>query len=235
MFKKFGKVLIIILLFSTVVSAEAELELVAPGGGEADLQENVMKYYGDGSNLVVATWGNFKLEAQSLECQNAKSILKGNGMIKLTQKEPYRELRSEQIFADLNREHFKAKGSVKIKYDETTNISGEHLDWESQTERFNITGDVIVNYSEWKMTGEKIEGNINSGIFTIYGPIQAISKENCMRAGRVIFDRTIEKITLLENPVVINGKNELSATEIVYDLKTKKVSASGLVKSRVIE
>lgn len=235
MFKNLCKVLIIVLLFSTVVLAEAELELVAPGGGEVDLQENVMKYYADGSNLVIANWGNYKLEGQSLEWQNAKSILQGKGMIRLTQMEPYRELRSEQIFADLNRDHFKANGSVKIKYDETTNISGEHLDWESQTERINLTGDVIVNYSEWKMTGEKIEGNINSGLFTIYGPVQAISKENCMRAGRVIFDRTIEKITLLENPVVINGKNELSATEIVYDLKTKKVSASGLVKSRVIE
>lgn len=85
------------------------------------------------------------------------------------------------------------------------------------------------------MTGEKIEGNMNSGVFTISGTVQVINKENSMRAGRAIFDRSIEKVTLQENPVVINGNNELSATEIVYDLKTKKVSASGVVKSRVIE
>ncbi len=235
MFKNFCKVLVIVLLFSTTVLAEAELELVAPGGGEADLRKNIMKYYADGSSLVVANWGNFKLEAESLEYHNEKSTLQGNGMIKLTQKEPYRELRSEQFLADLNRDHFNANGSVEIKYDNNTNIRGEHLDWELQTELFNLTGDVVLNYSGWKMTGEKIEGNINSGLFTIFGQVQAINRENSMRAGRVIFDRSIEKITLLEDPVVINGKNELSATEIIYDLKTKKVSASGVVKSRVIE
>jgi len=235
MFKCFGKVLIIVLLFSTAVLAEAELELVAPGGGEADLQENVMKYFADGPNLVVANWGNYKLEAESLEYQQQKAVLQGNGMITLTQKGPYRVLKCKHLFADLDREYFKVNGSVKIRYDETTNLSGEHLDWESQTERFNLTGDVIVDYSGWKITGEKIEGNMNSGLFTIFGPVQAINKENSMRAGRVIFDRSGERMTLLENPVVINGKNELSATEIVYDLKTKKVSASGVVKSRVIE
>ncbi|MGE5607447.1 MAG: hypothetical protein ACM3YE_17380 [Bacteroidota bacterium] len=236
MFKNFYKVLIIVLLLlSTTVLAETELELVAPGGGEADLQENVMKYYADGTNLVVVNWDNYKLEAQSLEYQHQKSTLQGIGMVKLIQKEPYRELKSEQVFADLNRDYFKASGSVKIRYDDTTNISGGHLDWESRTERFNITGDVVVYFSGWKMTGEKIEGNMNSGIFTIFGPVQAINKENSMRAGRAIFNRSIEKLTLLENPVVINGKNELSANEIVYDLKTKKVSASGVVKSRMIE
>ena len=85
------------------------------------------------------------------------------------------------------------------------------------------------------MTGEKVEGNLNNGLFTIHGPVQAVNKEDCMRAGRLILDRASDKLILLENPVVINGKNELSATEIVYDLKTKKISVTGLVKSRLIE
>jgi lipopolysaccharide export system protein LptA len=235
MFRNFLKILLFVLLFSTAVLAKGELKLVAPGGGEVDLQKNVMRYYADGSNLVVADWGNFKLEAESLEYQNEKGTLQGKGKIKLTQKEPYRELRSEQFLADLNRDHFNANGSVKIKYDNITNLSGEQMDWESQTEEFNIIGNVVLNYSGWKMTGEKIEGNMNSGLFVIFGPVQAIDRENSMRAGRVIFDRSIERVTLLENPVVINGKNELSGAEIIYDLKTKKVSASGVVKSRVIE
>lgn len=229
------KLLVIVLLFSSVVFAEAELELVAPGGGEADLRENVMKYYADDSNLVVVKWSKFELEAKSLEYRKNNSILLGNGMVKLTQKEPNRVLRSEQILADLGQDNFTANGSVKVRYDETTNLSGKHLDWESQTEQFVLSGDVVVNYSGWKMTGEKIEGNMKSGHFVVFGPVQAINKDSSMRAGRAIIERSIEKITLLENPVIINGKNELSATEIIYNLKTKKVSASGAVKSRVIE
>lgn len=235
MFKDLCKALIIVSLFSTTVMAGTGVELVAPGGGEADLRENVMKYYADGTNLVVVNWDNYQLQAQALEYHHQKATLQGNGMVRLIQKKPYRELKSEQVFADLNRDYFRASGSVKIRYDDNTNMSGEHLDWESRTERFNLTEDVAVIYGEWKMTGEKIEGNMNSGIFIIFGPVQAINKENSMRAGRAIFDRSMEKVTLLENPVVINGNNELSATEIVYDLKTKKVSASGVVKSRTIE
>lgn len=235
MFKNLSKVLLIALLFSSVVFADTELELVAPGGGEADLRKNIMKYYADDSNLVIVRWSNFTLEAKLLEYQREGSTLEGNGMIKLTQKAPFRVLRSKQIFADLNRDYFNAKGSVKLRYDETTDLSGERLDWESQTEQFILADDVTVKYSGWKMTGEKIEGNMNSGRFIIFGPVQAINMENSMRAGRVIFDRSSDKLTLLDNPVVINGKNELSATEIIYDLKTKKVSASGVVKSRMIE
>ncbi len=228
-------VLLMALLLSSTVFAETQLELVAPGGGEADLQANTMKYYAADSDLVVVRWSNYTLEAQSLEYHHEKSTLSGQGMIKLTQKTPIRILRSERFFADLNRDYFNASGSVKIRYDETTNISGERLDWESQTELFDLTGDVTLLYGGWKITGNKAEGNMKSGLFVISGSVQAISIENSMRAGRVIFDRSIEKMTLLENPVVINGKNELSATEIVYDLKTKKVLASGVVKSRVIE
>lgn len=235
MFKKLSEVFLIVLLFSGMALAETELELVAPGGGEADLRENIMKYYADGSNLVVVRWSNFTLEAKLLEYQRVDSKLKGKGMVKLTQKTPFRVLRSEQIFADLNRDYFNANGAVKIRYDEITDINGERLDWESQTEQFSLTGDVAIKYSGWKMTGEKIEGNLKSGLFVIFGPVQAINMENSIRAGRAIFDRPSDKMTLLENPVVINGKNELSATEIVYDFKTKKVSASGVVKSRVIE
>ncbi len=235
MFKNLSKVLIIVLLFAAPVLAETELELVAPGGGEADLQENIMKYYADGSNLVMVRWSNFILEAESLEYQSEKATLNGKGMIKLTQKEPFRVLRSERIFADLTQDYFRANGSVKITYDGTTDISGERLDWKSQSEQFDVIGDVAIKYSGWKMTGQKIEGNLNSGLFTIFGPVQAVNMENSMRAGRMIFDRPSDKLTLLDNPVVINGKNELSATEIVYDLKTKKVTVSGVVKSRVIE
>lgn len=230
-----SKLLLVILLFSGVVFAETELELMAPGGGEADLQSNIMKYYAAGSDLAVARWSNFELEAEFLQYHREKSTLNGKGKIKFTQKSPLRVLRSERFFADLNREYFMADGSVKLRYDETTNFSAERLDWESRTEQFNLTGDVAVNYSDWKMTGEKAEGNMNSGLFIITGSVRIVNLENSMRAGRVIFDRSIEKMTLRENPVVINGKNELSATEIVYDLKTKKVSASGVVKSRVIE
>ncbi len=236
MLKKLSKVFFLIALLSfSMVLAESELELVAPGGGEADLRKNKMNYYADGSNLAVANWGNFVLEAKLLEYRRGESKLDGKGMVKLTQKEPFRMLWSEQIFADLNQDYFIANGAVKVRYDEITDFNGERLDWESQTERFKLTGAVTVNYSEWKMTGEKVEGNLNTGLFVIYGSVQAINMENSIRAGRIIFDRPSDKMTLLENPVVINGKNELSATEIVYDFKTKKVSASGVVKSRVIE
>lgn len=235
MLKKIGVMLLLVLLIPGLALAEVMLELAAPGGGEADLQGNTMKYYAAGSDLVVARWSNFTLEAKLLDYDHNQSILDGQGTVKLTQKAPFRVLRSETIFADMEREYFAATGSVKIKYDQTTDISGERLDWESRTERFDLSGDVLIKYAGWKLTGQKAEGNMDSGLFIISGSVQAVNLENSMRAGRAIFDRSADKLTLLENPVVINGKNELSATEIVYDMKTKKISASGVVKSRVIE
>lgn len=234
MLKRFG-ILLMFLLLCGVVFAETELELVAPGGGEADLRSNIMKYHAAGSDLVIVRWNNYELEAEFLEYHREKAALNGTGKVKITQKTPLRVLHSKQIFADLNREYFAANGSVRLRYDATTNFRAERLDWESRTEEIILTEDVAVNYSNWKMTGEKVEGNMISGLFVITGSVRIVNSENSMRAGQAIFDRSQEKITLRENPVVINGKNELSATEIVYDLKTKKVSASGVVKSRVIE
>jgi lipopolysaccharide export system protein LptA len=234
MLKRFG-ILLMFLLLCGAVFAETELEIVAPGGGEADLRSNIIKYHAAGSDLVIVRWNNYELEAELLEYHREKSVLNGKGMVKITQKTPLRVLHSEQILADLNREYFTANGSVRLRYDATTNLKSERLDWESRTEEIILTGDVVVNYSGWKMTGEKVEGNMISGLFIITGSVRIVNLENSMRAGRVIFDRSMEKMTLRENPVVINGKNELSATEIVYDLRTKKVSASGVVKSRVIE
>ena len=57
-------------------------------------------------------------------------------------------------------------------------IKPNGLNWKKMT----------INYSGWKMTSEKrLKGILNTGMFTVYGPVQAVNKEDCMRAGRVIF------------------------------------------------
>lgn len=204
---------------------QSQPRLNAPGGAEIDFVHNITKSYGTSAKPVVAVWSDFRVEAGYLEYDRDQATVRAEEQVKITQELPvYRITTCDQLFLDLKRELLTAQDDVMVFYDEITSLAGNRLEWDRKNDSAKITGAALIKYKDWKITGERIEGQINKGVFIVYGPVKGMGTDCSLKAGQIIFDRSVDKIFLKNNPVVIQGKNEFSAPEIIYDLKTQKVS-----------
>lgn len=232
MINKVGRMVAIgiLLLIGTAVWAEGQLEITAPGGGEIDLGRNIMKYHSSDSHLVEVHWGNSVLETKFLEYSRTQQILKCKGQVNVIQNG--RNLTSEELTVDLRRDYFTASKAVFLKYDNSTTVTGNALEWDNQSDQVKISGQAVVTYNDWTLKGNRIEGRLGQGLITALGSVEASNKEYTIRGGKLIYDRSAGKISIQDNPVLIHGNNQMAASEIIYDLKTNKVSANGTVKTR---
>jgi lipopolysaccharide assembly outer membrane protein LptD (OstA) len=98
-----------------------------------------------------------------------------------------------------------------------------------------ISGQAIIVYKDWIIKGDRIEGQLDKELFTIYGSVDASNKLNTIRGGKLVFDRKLEKGIVSDNAQLIQGKNEMTASEFVYFLNTNQVIASGTVKTSIID
>jgi lipopolysaccharide transport protein LptA len=212
------------------------LEVNAPGGGDLDLQKNVMKYYAAGMNPVVVKWEDYILETAFLEYNRNQGIIKGKNRIKLTLTKPVpRVLKCVEIYLDLKRESYSASQNVQLDYDSETKITAMKMDWDQTRGRMLLTGQPVIVYQDWTISGETAEGRMTEGLFVLTGAVKAVNQDVTIRAGKLTFNRQTGLYTLEDHPVLVKGKNELTATAIIYDIQTKKVSAKGEVQSRIIK
>ncbi len=233
--KQWPKMWWLLILIPGLALAATEMELNAPGGGEMDLKRNVMQYYGTDKQLVSARWDNSILEAKTLEYDREKEIATGKQMVRLTQINPNRILNCSEIIVDMKRDFLVALNNVNLKYDDTTSFSCNRLEWDRQNEYVQLTGKPEISYKEWRITGEQVQGQIGKGQLVIAGAAQIQGNDATAKAGKMLFNRETEKVILQDSPIVIRGNSQLTATEIVYDLKTKKVTANGGVQSKIIK
>lgn len=228
--------LLVFLLLSGSGWTQNQLELNAPGGGNMDLGRNVMKYYASGGKPVEARWDENELEAGYLEYNRTQSIIIGRKGVKLTRLKPApRILKSNEIRLNLTKEYYTASLNVSFDYDKDTRLAGEQLEWDAPAERIFLSGKPEIYYKDWKISGTTIEGLTKRGLFTITGPVSAANPEITIKAGKLIFDREAESYILEEYPVLTKGQNEMTATRLVYNLKTKNVTAEGAVRSKLIK
>jgi lipopolysaccharide export system protein LptA len=229
-------ILLALLIYTGTALAADRLELSAPGGGELDLGNNLMKYYGAGSDPVTVRWGDRLLQADYLEYHRSREIFKGKGRVRLSQSAPtLRVINCGSIQAELTSDYFTAGDGVELRYDSNTALKSASLEWSRTKDTVKFVGNPLIIYQAWQISGSRIEGRLNAGIFTFFGPVEGTNGADRFRAGRIIFNRAEEKLILQERPAFIRGKNEMIANEIVYDLKTRKISANGPVQSRIIE
>ena len=233
--KQWPKLWWLLLFIPGLALAATEMELNAPGGGEMDLKRNVMQYFGTDKQLVSARWDNSTLEAKSLEYDREKEIATGKQMVRLTQINPNRTLSCSEIVVDMKRDYLTAVNNVNLKYDETTSFSCNRLEWDRKNDHVQLTGKPEITYNEWRITGEQVEGQVSKGQLVIAGAAQIQGNDATAKAGKMIFNREADKVIMQESPIVIRGNSQLTATEIVYDLKTKKVTANGGVQSKIIK
>jgi lipopolysaccharide export system protein LptA len=235
--KPWGIFLALSLLLGAGISwAAGQLEITAPGGGEMDLQQNIMKYYGLGSQLVEVSWDDLLLETKYLEYDQKQEILKGKEQVELTQKAKIpRVLKASELVVNRNQDYIVASKGVVLKYDEITSATGNSLEWDRGINLIKLTDQAMIIYKDWTIKGSRIEGQLDKGIFTVYGPVEAFNKLNTIRGGKLIFYRGMEKVEVEDNPLLIRGKNEIAASKIVYLINTNQVLASGMVKTRIID
>jgi lipopolysaccharide export system protein LptA len=234
--KYLSQVLLVIGLLFCVGLIDQALEVIAPGGGDVDLEKNVMKYYASGGKPVVARWENYVLETAYLEYNRNQAIIKGRKQVKLTMTKPTRQvLKSEAINLDLNRKLYSASQNVVFEHDPDTSFTAEKLDWDQAHGKIVLSGQPVLTYQDWKISGETMEGRMTEGLFTVNGSVKAVNQDITIRAGKLTFNRQTGLYTLEDHPVLVKGSNELTATAIIYDLKTKKVSAKGEVQSKIIK
>lgn len=211
------------------------LELSAPGGGEMDLDKNLAQYYGTNDQPVKAHWNNLRLQTDYLEYHHLKELVKAKGQVELVQEVPVQQrLTCLELEVDLAQERMIASGEIMAQLDEGTTVFGGYLQWERGRDWVQVLREPRVEYQEWTISGDVVEGHPERGLWTISGRVVGVSEDTIVKAGKLIADRQGEVFYLQENPVVIRGQNEVTAPEIIYNLKTKKVLAKGLMRSRLI-
>ena len=221
----------IFIAFSLLLSigigwATGQLEITAPGGGEFDLRQNVMKYHGQDSQQVNVRWNDSALETNELQ---------GKEQNKGTRKVIPRLLRAFELTANLNQNYIVASKEVSLLYDESTTATCNLLEWDRQTAFMRLSGQVMIVYKDWTIKGIRIEGQLDKELFTVFGPLEASNKLNTIRGGKLIFNRRMERLIVEDNPLLIRGNNEMAASKIVYSINTNQVEASGMVKTRIID
>jgi lipopolysaccharide assembly outer membrane protein LptD (OstA) len=231
-----SRVLLLIVLLLGVGWTDQAMEIIAPGGGDLDLEKNIMKYYAAGANPVVVRWEDYVLETAFLEYNRNQAIIKGKKRVKLTLTKPVsRVLKCDEINLDLKHEAYSASQNVRLDYDRDTIITGEKLNWDQARGKMLLSGQPVIYYQDWKISGKTVEGRLVEGLFTINGGVCALNQDVTIRAGKLTFNRQTGLYTLEDHPVLLKGANEVTATAIIYNIKTKTVSAQGEVKSRLIK
>lgn len=200
-------------------------KLTAPGGAEIDFARDITKCFAAGSKPVEAYWKSYNIEAGYLEYNRTLETVRAQGKVRMIQKLPiYRVITCNEFFFQLKQEYIKAEKEVKIIYDEDTTLDGDFLEWDRLNDLVKVTGMPQISYKDWRISGERIEGQVNKGVFVLFGPVKGTGKDSSLKAGQIVFDRSRDKIFLINNPVVVQGKNQFTAPEIVYDLKTRKAT-----------
>lgn len=239
LFRRLVAVVVFTLAFLTLTGAAPApqpLEIIAPGGGEIDFQSNIAKYYSEGSNLVEAHWIEYLFIAEYIEVNRDLQTLQGHGKVKITQNsENARELLCNEFVYDRHRDYLSATGGVNFHSDQESAFSGGRFEWDRKSDLFKLEEQPKVTYQDWVIRGSRMDGQIVKGLLNVNGSAEATNGEMIATGGQMILNRGTNKLIIRENPIVVQRKNEMSAKEITYDLKTKRVSAIGPVKSRIID
>ncbi len=217
--------IVALFLYFGISLAAGQLEIKAPHGGEFDLAKNVMKYHGTVSHLVEARW-------KDLVATNNESVDKDS---KTNKKSSIpRILKSVELEMNLNRNYLVANKNVVFLYDESTSATCNSLKWDRPAEFMKLSGQVVIKYLDWVIKGSQAEGELGKGLFTVYGPVEAVNPTNIIRGNKLILDRPANKGVIRGDAVLIRDQNEMTAPEITYSFDTHQVLASGIVKTKII-
>ncbi len=200
-------------------------KLVAPGGAEIDFAHDITKCFATSSKPVQAYWKSYSIEAGYLEYNHPAETVRARDKVRMIQKLPVdRVITGNEFSFELKREYVIAEKAVTIIYDEDTILTGDFLEWDRRNDLVKVTGNPQIRYKDWQIDGERIEGQVNKGVFVFFGPVKGTSNDGSLKAGQIVFDRFLDKIFLKDNPVIVQGENQFTAPEIIYDLKTRKAS-----------
>jgi lipopolysaccharide export system protein LptA len=114
-----------------------------------------------------------------------------------------------------------------ITYD-GVNLSGESLWYQDGVEALKISKNVVIETSGYTIYVDRIEKEANSNIVKFYGKVKGSNGVYSFEGAEGIYNIDSEKLELYGNVIVTSAKGEkLDADKIVYDNKTKFITAYG--------
>lgn len=114
-----------------------------------------------------------------------------------------------------------------ITYD-GVKLSGENLWYQDGVEALKISKNVVIETSGYTIYVDRIEKEANSNIVKFYGKVKGSNGVYSFEGAEGIYNIDSEKLELYGNVVVTSTKGEkLNADKIVYDNKTKFITAYG--------
>ena len=114
-----------------------------------------------------------------------------------------------------------------ITYD-GVKLSGENLWYQDGVEALKISKNVVIETSGYTIYVDRIEKDANSNIVKFYGKVKGSNGIYSFEGAEGIYNIDSEKLELYGNVIVTSTKGEkLNADKIVYDNKTKFITAYG--------
>ena len=145
------------------------------------------------------------IEADKMELNNHSQTLKASGNLVIT------------------------NGDIKLK--------GHHALYNQKHSTLHIqsTDYVLMTQGLLTISSKDVMSNILDQVFIASGNTTVFFPPYSGRSDNIVYNRTINTITLKGNPILSQGEDELLAEEITIDLNRKKVYSKGYTKYKSIK
>lgn len=218
--------LISLMLVNGSVSAASKMQLTAPGGGEYDAKLDVLKYRQSNQTQVEAQWGTKTIYADYIEYSSNKATMLAQGNVTVLNHESDSKITCEEMLFEMGKDFFEARRNVIFEWGDKGRAFGDILQMNQQTDFLTMYGNFYIEVNEWKVVGEKLLGQPQAKQYNIPGPVNGNSPTMSFTAGNLKIDDLNGFMYLLDEVVVNEGENRLTAKAIEYNLNTKEIKTT---------
>lgn len=205
----------------------------APGGSDADLEQNTISYYGaDNLPVELTTEDGMVLHANQLDYRQKEETFHGIGNVDLLKSQPkLRELIGSDLFYDSLKDDFAMASGGQIKFGpEQTSLSAGVINGNLKKETFIASNNCRLTDTNGVLTSNRMDGDNSTGIFNAYEQVVFVGKKAVIHSGAAVYYQKDNKADFTDKPTVTQDDKVFSATEIVYDMKNNRIKAIGPVQ-----
>lgn len=225
---------VVLFLLSTlsVLGAVDAWRITAHLGTEADLEQEVIVYYGDKDHPVEAVTEDMRITGEYLEYRRKEALFVAKGNIELTQEQPkFRRLTAAEVTYNTENGDIAMPLGGQIRFGpEKADFKADKITGNINREVFSARGNCVLANQDGVLTAEEMDGNLVNGNLTAQKQVVFKGHSILAKGGLVVYYQKEGHIVFRENPWVSRGKEVFTAQEIIYDIKTKKIKAKGPVE-----
>lgn len=201
-------------------------------GTEADLEKEIIIYYGDRENRVEAVSDDMRFSSGHLEFRRNEALFVAKGNVEFVQEKPeFRRLNAEELTYNTENGDIALQAGGKIHFEpEKADFQAGKITGNLKREVFSARGNCVLTNPDGVLTAEEMDGNLVDGNLTAQKQVVFKGKSILAKGELVVYYQKEGRIVFRGNPWVSRGKEVFTAQEIIYDLTTQKVRAKGPVE-----